>query len=156
MSTKAPSKTLAPSAEAQQSGAKAPTGSAGKVGLIGLPKGTKIKIGQETSVTPKDRPFSPEPVASVYGEVTFVEGDAEKIFANKSAQDKAQLLLRLGQIPNLYASGEAPTPEYVSRALASGTIVPRTEDINAFKKILIGLGITQNIRETGKYTVSIK
>ena len=30
------------------------------------------------------------------------------------------------------------------------------ESCDSFKKILIGLGITQNIRETGKYTVSIK
>jgi hypothetical protein len=30
------------------------------------------------------------------------------------------------------------------------------ESCDSFKKILVGLGITQNIRETGKYTVSIK
>jgi hypothetical protein len=139
MATKEPStkKTLTPSEDALKAATNIPTESAGKTTLIGLPQGTKIKIGQETVSTPKNltRP-SRSKVNATFGEATYVEGDAEKIFSSKSAQDRAQLLLRLGQIPNLYPTGEAPTQEYVTRALTSGTIIPRTEDINAFKKIL--------------------
>ena len=129
--------TLTPSQEAESAARGIPQGSAGKdKGLVGLPKGSKIKIGQQTSATPKDRPFSPEPIVPVYSEVTYVKGDAEKILAGKDNREKAELLLRLGQIPNLYASGQAPTPEYVTRSLASGSIVPRPEDISAFERVL--------------------
>ncbi len=129
--------TLTPSQEAENAARDIPQGSAGKdKGLVGLPKGTKIKIGQQTSATPKDRPFSPKSVAPVYSEVTYVKGDAEKILAGKDNREKAELLLQLGQIPNLYTSGQAPTPEYITRSLADGFITPRPEDVAAFERVL--------------------
>lgn len=131
-------KTLTPSEDVIQQAKNLQTGASdGKERtLVGLKKGEKIRIGQQTSKTPKDRPFSPEPVTPVYSEATWVKGDAEKLFANKGNQEKAELLLRMGQIPNLYTSGQAPTPEYITRSLASGMITPRPEDIAAFEKVL--------------------
>jgi hypothetical protein len=111
-------------------------GTTGKTTLVGLPKDTLIKTGVEQGTLNADRPFATTGLTPTFSKATYVEGDAERLFATKNNQQKAELLLRMGQIPGLYGAGEAPTPDYITNAAASGAIIPRSEDITAFKKIL--------------------
>ena len=82
--------------------------------LSGLPKGTPIKGA---------------------GTATFEKGAGALKFANLSLDDRATLLLRMGQIPGLYATGLAPTPDFISKQIKSGSIVPRDVDFQALEKI---------------------
>lgn len=128
---------LAPSQDVVNAAAGIPQGgTTGKTTLVGLPKGTPIKTGVEQGTLNADRPFATTGLTPTYSKATYVEGDAEAIFATKNNQQKAELLLRMGQIPGLYNAGEAPTPSYITNAVASGAVIPRSEDITAFKKIL--------------------
>lgn len=111
-------------------------GTTGKTTLVGLPVGTPIKTGVAQGTLNADRPFATTGLTPTFSKATYVEGDAEAIFATKNNKQKAELLLRMGQIPGLYAKGEAPTPDYITNSAASGAIIPRSEDITAFKKIL--------------------
>lgn len=113
---KAPDKkALTPSQEAESQ--NPPVGQSGTKTLLNLPKGTQISVGQGT-----------------YTSASELEGDAEKYFAAKTPEQRAALLLRLGQIPNLYPAGQAPTPAYVSSM--GNRIVWRPADATALKNIL--------------------
>jgi len=122
---------LTPSVDAQN--ANAPAGSeTGKTTLLGLPYNTPIKAG--TSGFP-GVPYRLDYTGPTYTNADAVKGDAEKIFATKSAPEKAALLLRLGQIPNLYSTGQAPTAQYVQSM--GNRIVWRPADARALESILL-------------------
>jgi hypothetical protein len=82
--------------------------------LSGLPKGTQIKGA---------------------GTATYEKGAGALKFANLSLDERATLLLRMGQIPGLYGTGLAPTPDFISKQIKSGSIVPRDVDFQALEKI---------------------
>jgi len=82
--------------------------------LSGLPKGTQIKGA---------------------GTATYEKGAGALKFANLSLDERATLLLRMGQIPGLYSTGLAPTPDFISKQIKSGSIVPRDVDFQALEKI---------------------
>jgi len=121
-----------PSAQAQAAAANVPTGttSGSKDTLLNLPKGTQISTGSGWPGVP----FKPDYKGSAYTQANFAEGDAEKIFASKTPEERAALLVRLGQIPGLYATGKAPTLSSVQSM--GNQVVWRSEDTAALKKVL--------------------
>lgn len=122
---------LTPSVDALNANAPA-GGDTGKTTLLNLPPGTPIKAG--TSGFP-GVPYRLDYKGFTYTTADAVKGDAEKVFATKSAGEKAALLLRLGQIPNLYTSGQAPTAAYVQSM--GNRIVWRPADAKALESILL-------------------
>ena len=118
--TKTPTKP--PSTEAQQVINSTPnTVGGGTKGLSGLKPGVSIKTGASTYTK---------------SSAEYVAGAGAIKFATLAPQERAQLLLRMGQIPNLYASGMAPTTDYINRQLKVGYVTPRPEDFSAYEKIL--------------------
>ena len=83
--------------------------------LSGLKSGTEIKGG---------------------GKAELQKGAGANAFAVLEPTDRAALLLNLGRIPNLYSPGTAPTPDFVSKMLKEGQVVPRMEDFAAYEKII--------------------
>jgi hypothetical protein len=122
---------LTPSLDAQNSNPPVGTGTTNDT-LLNLPKGTPIKAG--TTGFP-GIPYRLDYTGSTYTSASAVKGDAEKYFATKDAPQKAALLLRLGSIPNLYSSGQAPTSAYVSSM--GNRVIWRPEDAKALESILL-------------------
>jgi hypothetical protein len=121
---------LTPSVDALN--ANAPAGSeTGKTTLLGLPYNTPVKAG--TSGFP-GVPYRPDYTGPTYTTADAVKGDAQKLLAGKSAPEKAALLVRLGQIPNLYSSGQAPDLRYVQSM--GNRVVWRPIDATALESIL--------------------
>lgn len=69
------------------------------------------------------------------GKAELEKGAGANYLANLQPNERAQILLRLGQIPGLYAKGQAPTPEYIQRMISGGNIVPRAADFAALEQI---------------------
>lgn len=122
---------ITPSVDAQNANAPQGAGDA-KTTLIGLPVGTKIKAG--TSGFP-GIPYRLDYSGPTYTQADAVKGDAEKYLATKNASEKAALLLRLGQIPNLYSKGMAPNGTYVQSM--GNRVIWRPEDAKALESILM-------------------
>jgi hypothetical protein len=121
---------LTPSVDAQN--ANAPAGSeTGKTTLLGLPYNTPVKAG--TSGFP-GVPYRLDYTGPTYTNADAIKGDAQKLLAGKGAPEKAALLVRLGQIPNLYPSGQAPDLAYVQSM--GNRIVWRPADALALESIL--------------------
>lgn len=95
-----------------------PTSSTSGKTLLNLPPDTPIKTGKNTTTSASE-----------------IEGNAELFFANKTPAERAALLLRLGQIPNLYPTGQAPNAQYVGAM--GNRIVWRPADATALKNILL-------------------
>lgn len=95
---------------------KPPVGETGQGStLSGLEPGTEIKGG---------------------GKAELQKGAGANAFAVLEPTDRAALLLNLGRIPNLYSPGTAPTPDFISKMLKDGYVVPRMEDFAAYEKII--------------------
>lgn len=124
------STTMTPSLDAQNANAPAGAGTDNK-GLLGLPVGTKIKTG--TSGFPS-LPYLQGYTGPTYTTASAIKGDAEKFLANQSAPEKAALLLRLGQIPNLYPAGQSPTSAYVQSM--GNRVIWRPIDATALESII--------------------
>jgi len=122
---------LTPSQDAKNNNPPETTGT-GNATLLGLPLNAPIKAG--TSGFP-GIPYRLDYTGPTYTSATAVKGDAEEYFATKDAAQKAALLLRLGQIPNLYSEGQAPTSAYVSSM--GNRIVWRPADAKALEGILL-------------------
>mgnify|MGYP006282686135 CR=1 FL=1 len=122
---------LTPSQEAQSAPNPPATDSTGKKTLLNLPYGTKIAAGSGW----QGIPYAPGTKGTTYATADEVEGNAEAIIAAKTPAERAALLLRLGAIPNLYPTGQAPTSDYVSSM--GNRIVWRPSDATALKNILL-------------------
>lgn len=106
---------VSPSDSATSAAAGIPIGQSGKgTTLSGLPKGTQIKGA---------------------GTATYEKGAGALKFAGLDLNERATLLLRLGQIPQLYKTGMAPTPEFIGAQIKNGAIVPREADSAALESI---------------------
>lgn len=116
------------STDALGAGAGVPLGnSTAKVGLDGRPLGSSIYVGQTQS-----RQGTGSTI--ITKQTQYTSTSAMETFAGLSNQDKADLLVRLAQIPGIYRPGQAPTPE---RIIAMGNaIVPRQEDVDALTKVM--------------------
>jgi hypothetical protein len=121
---------MTPSIDAQNANAPAGTGTKTNT-LNNLPVGTQIKAG--TTGFP-GIPYKADYKGTSYTTASALAGDAEKYFATQSASEKAALLLRLGQIPNLYSTGMAPTGKYV--ADMGNSIIWRDADAKALEGVL--------------------
>lgn len=128
--TKQTAGTPSSQAQAAASGVPAGTTTGTKDTLLGLPKGTQINVGSGWPGIP----YAPDYKGSVFSPASATEGDAEKIFATKTPAERAALLVRLGQVPGLYAAGKAQT--LASVTAMGNQVVWRPEDTAALKKIL--------------------
>lgn len=69
------------------------------------------------------------------GKADYIKGAGANYLANLQPSQRAQTLVRLGQIPGLYAKGQAPTADYIQRMISGGNIVPRPADFAALEQI---------------------
>lgn len=69
------------------------------------------------------------------GRADLQKGAGANYLANLQPAQRAQILARLGQIPGLYAKGQAPTPDYIQKMISGGDIVPRAADFAAVESI---------------------
>jgi hypothetical protein len=69
------------------------------------------------------------------GVADLQKGAGANYLANLQPAQRAQALVRLGQIPGLYASGTAPTPDFIQRMIKGGDIVPRAADFAALEQV---------------------
>ena len=69
------------------------------------------------------------------GTANYVKGAGANYLANLQPSERAQILVRLGQIPGLYAKGQAPTPDFIQKMISGGSIVPRPADFAALEQI---------------------
>jgi hypothetical protein len=82
--------------------------------ISGLPKGFQISGG---------------------GAATFEKGAGAQGLAVLKPEDRAALLLNMGRIPGLYSKGMAPNPDFISKMLKDGAVIPRQEDLAALDKV---------------------
>lgn len=83
--------------------------------LSGLPKGSRITQG---------------------GVAELRKGAGALQFAALAPAERAQLILRLGQVSGLYAKGQAPTADFVQRMISGKDIVPRPQDFAALEQVI--------------------
>lgn len=129
--TKTQSSTLTPSQDAQNQNPPQTTGTGGKT-LLGLEPGTPVRAGISSGFA--GVPYRLDYRGPTYTTADQVKGAAENYFATKGAAEKAALLLRLGQIPGLYAKGQEPTSAYVSTM--GNRIVWRDQDAKALEQVI--------------------
>jgi hypothetical protein len=129
-SKKTESKTTTPS-EDTAGNPPVNTGGGTSNSLTGLPIGTPVQRGTEPRYTTG---------AGVSDVPAFVKAQYTKdapftVVANMSNQEKADLLLRLASIPNVYPPGMAPTVEFIQRQGVGITFRPT--DYDALTKLMI-------------------
>lgn len=124
---KAASKTAAAQAEIERQAAnKPPTNTAGSgTSISGIPVGTSVLTGKTVSQPPQFAGSQPVPNAPVFSKVTYTTDSPYLIPATMSNSEKANLLAALGQIPNLYAKGQAPTSDFIKKMGQAVTLRPQ-------------------------------
>lgn len=122
---------MIPSQDAQNQNPPQTSSTSGKT-LLGLEPGTPVKAGISSGFA--GIPYRLDYRGATFTNADIIKGDAEEYFATKSAPEKAALLLRLGQVPGLYAKGQAPTSVYVQTM--GNRIIWREEDAKALEKVL--------------------
>jgi hypothetical protein len=70
------------------------------------------------------------------GTADLMKGAGATYLANLQPAQRAQALVRLGQIPGLYTSGTAPTADFIQRMIKGGDIVPRAVDFAALEQVV--------------------
>lgn len=122
------------SSEAKNSALSVPGGGRKGTGLTGAPLGTRVVKGQRT-VTGilKDQPVGALPS---YGFTQYKAGDGAVYFSSLNNQQRIDLLVKLAQIPGLYAKNKAPTQSYLLGQAANKQVPVRPEDIDALEKVM--------------------
>jgi hypothetical protein len=121
------------SSEAKNAVATVPgTGRKG-TGLTGAPLGTPVLKGERTITG-----VLKEGVGSIpsYGYTQYKAGDGAVYFSSLNNQERIDLLVKLAQIPGLYAKNKAPTRDYLLGQAATKQIPIRPEDIDALEKVM--------------------
>ena len=111
-SKKTTSKTTTPEQDAQvgiDTANDAPGGKKGVLGILGVPLGTQVQVG----ITEQSYTGTPSQARPIYAKTQYAIDSPYTIVMSLSAQDRANLLARLGTIPGLYAKGQAPTLDYI-------------------------------------------
>jgi hypothetical protein len=123
---KAISKTAASQAEIETNAAgKAPQNTAGSsTSISGIPIGTSVMTGKTVSQPPQFAGGRPVPNAPVFSKAIYTTDSPYLIPATMSNSEKANLLVALGSIPELYAKGQAPTTDFVKKMGQSVTLRP--------------------------------
>lgn len=124
---KVDSKTAASQAALEKSAAgKPPVNTAGSsTSISGIPIGTSVMTGKTVSQPPQFAGSMPVPNAPVFSKAIYTTDSPYLIPATMSNQERANLLAALGQIPNLYAKGQAPTIDFIKKMGASVTLRPQ-------------------------------
>jgi hypothetical protein len=123
---KSASKTAASQAEIEKNAAgKPPQNTAGSSSSIsGIPLGTSVMTGKTVSQPPQFVGGLPVPNAPVFSKAIYTTDSPYLIPATMSNQEKANLLTAMGQIPGLYAKGQAPTVDFVKKMGQAVTLRP--------------------------------
>ncbi len=108
------------------------TGGSGPRGVTGVPKGTKIFVGEEERYESGGR-VARKPI---YKETQYVPGDGMKALLALDNPAKVELLGQLSQIPGLYPKGKAYKPGELRRIGASQVVAIRDEDAEALEKLM--------------------
>lgn len=125
------SKTAAAQAKLEaEAAANVPTNAAGSgTSISGIPLGTSVFTGKTVSQPPQFAGGQPVPNAPVFSKAIYTTDSPYLIPATMSNAEKANLLAALGQIPNLYPKGQAPTTKFIQKMGQSVTLRP--EDYTA-------------------------
>jgi len=120
------SKTAASQAEIEKNAAnKVPTNTPGSsTSISGIPLGTSVMTGKTVSQPPQFAGGLPVPNAPVFSKAIYTTDSPYLIPATMSNQEKANLLVALGSIPQLYAKGQAPTADFVKKMGNAVTLRP--------------------------------
>lgn len=123
---KTASKTAASQAEIEKNAAnKVPTNTPGSsTSISGIPLGTSVMTGRTTAQPPQFAGGQPVPNAPVFSKAIYTTDSPYLIPATMSNQEKANLLVALGSIPQLYAKGQAPTADFVKKMGNAVTLRP--------------------------------
>jgi hypothetical protein len=123
---KSASKTAASQAEIEKNAAgKPPQNTAGSsTSISGIPLGTSVMTGKTVSQPPQFAGGLPVPNAPVFSKAIYTTDSPYLIPATMSNQEKANLLTAMGQIPGLYANGQAPTVDFVKKMGQAVTLRP--------------------------------
>lgn len=123
---KAASKTAASQAEIEKNAANnVPTNTPGSsTSISGIPLGTSVMTGRTTAQPPQFAGGQPVPNAPVFSKAIYTTDSPYLIPATMSNQEKANLLVALGSIPQLYAKGQAPTADFVKKMGNAVTLRP--------------------------------
>lgn len=123
---KTKSKTAASQAEIEKNASnKVPQNTAGSsTSISGIPLGTSVMTGKTVSQPPQFAGGLPVPNAPVFSKAIYTTDSPYLIPATMSNQEKANLLTAMGQIPGLYAKGQAPTVDFVKKMGQAVTLRP--------------------------------
>ena len=124
---KAESKTAASQAQLEREAAnKPPTNAAGSgTSISGIPLGTSVMTGRTVQQPPQFAGGQPVANAPVFSKAIYTTDSPYLIPATMSNSQKANLLAALGQIPNLYAKGQAPTTDFIKKMGQAVTLRPQ-------------------------------
>ena len=118
------SKTAASQAKLEkESAADVPTNTTGsKTSISGIPLGTQVRTGKEETKYVGSQLETGVPVTNA---VIYTTDSPYLIPATMSNAEKANLLAALGQIPNLYPKGQAPTTDFIKKMGQAVTLRPQ-------------------------------
>lgn len=124
---KAASKTAASQAEIEKNAAEnVPTNAPGSgTSISGIPLGTSVMTGKTVSQPPQFAGGQPVPNAPVFSKAIYTTDSPYLIPATMSNAEKANLLAAMGQIPGLYAKGQAPTVDFIKKMGNAVTLRPQ-------------------------------
>lgn len=124
---KAESKTAASQAQLErEAAANPPTNAPGSgTSISGIPLGTSVMTGKTVSQPPQFAGGLPVPNAPVFSKAIYTTDSPYLIPSTMSNSERANLLAALGQIPNLYPKGQAPTTDFIKKMGQAVTLRPQ-------------------------------
>jgi hypothetical protein len=127
-----PKSTNAPSEDVASNPPVSTTSTSSKTSLSGLPLGMEVKTGK---VATQYLGSGLVQGAPVFNKVQYTQDSPYQLVANKTNQEKADLLLALAAVPELYSKGQAPTKDFIRQQ--GNAISFRPEDYKALTNIMI-------------------
>lgn len=129
---KKPRTTSTPEEDVASNPPQSTAGTSSKTSLSGLPIGMEIKTGKMAPMSIGASIVEGQPV---YSKVQYTQDSPYQLVATKSNQEKANLLLSLAAVPELYTKGQAPTLDFIRQQ--GNAISFRPEDYKALTSIMI-------------------
>ena len=126
-----PKSTNAPSEDVASNPPVSTATTSSKTSLSGLPLGMEVKTGKVATQYVGSQLVQGAPV---YNKVQYTQDSPYQLVANKTNQEKADLLLALAAVPELYSKGQAPTTSFIRQQ--GNAISFRPEDYKALTSIM--------------------